>query len=29
VEVKGGIWSEMETSGLSDTDAIFDADMLL
>ena len=29
VEVKGGIWSEMETSGLSDTDAIFDVDMLL
>ena len=29
VEVKGGIWSEMETSGLSDTDAILDADMLV
>jgi hypothetical protein len=28
VEVNGGIWREMDTSGLSVTDAIFEADML-
>lgn len=29
VDVSGGICSEMETSGLSETDAIFDAEMLV
>jgi hypothetical protein len=29
VEVRGGIWREMETSGLRVTDAIFEADMLV
>jgi hypothetical protein len=29
VEVSGGIWSEIDTSGLSEIDAILDAAMLL
>jgi hypothetical protein len=29
VEVNGGIWREIDTSGLKVTEAIFDADMLV